>query len=162
MATAPALQRALDELEIRNLIARIPVLTDTRRERDEYIACFAEDAVWECVLREGEATPGEHLGSRLVGREAILKDRARIREKRVQGPDVNSFHFNSNLIVSFDSADQATAESYWLFLRSDEGEAWRVSSVGYYHDRLIRTKDGWKLRHRRFSMGKPAGGHFSV
>jgi len=162
MELSTELRRALDELEIRNLIARIPVLNDTRQEREDYIACFAEDAVWECVLREGEVTPGAHLSSRLVGREAILADRARIRERRIQGPGINSFHFNSNLVVCFDSAEQATAESYWLFLRGDDEHEWRVSSVGYYHDRLIRTTDGWKLRHRRFSMGKPAGGHFDA
>jgi hypothetical protein len=142
----------------RNLVARIPVLSDTTASRDEYINCFAEDAIWECVYHKGEGPPGQHLSSKIVGRARILADRARIREKLIQGPETNSFHLNTNLIVSMSSCDTATAESYWIFLRCGNADDWKVSTAGYYYDILKRYADGWKLFHRRFSIGKPKGG----
>lgn len=158
MPDRDALQCTVDELEIRNLIARIPVLTDTTLPRDEYINCFAEDAIWECVHHKGDGPPGEHLSSKIVGRAQILADRTRIRDKLIQGPETNSFHLNTNLIVCLKGDADATAESYWMFVRCDDGEAWKVSTAGYYYDVLKKYADGWKIFHRRFTIGKPQGG----
>jgi 3-phenylpropionate/cinnamic acid dioxygenase small subunit len=162
MSGVDTLQRALDELEIRNLIARIPVLTDTTLSREEYIECFAEDAIWECSYHKDEGAPGAHLSSKIVGRAEILADRARIRENLIQGPETNSFHLNSNLIVSIKGDDTAIAESYWIFIRCDNDDVWKVSTAGYYYDILRKYADGWKIFHRRFSIGKPRGGRFAV
>ena len=40
-----AVQRLVDEAEIRNLLARIAQLSD-EGELDDYIACFSESAIW--------------------------------------------------------------------------------------------------------------------
>ena len=66
------------------------------------------------------------------------------------------FSFTSHLIsaplVELDG-DAATAETrliatHGLERRNGEKSAWFV--VGFYRDELVRTKDGWRIRKRKF------------
>lgn len=48
--------------------------------------------------------------------------------------------------------DHARAASYFLFL-GDTSVTPAIRPVGAYHDELIRTAEGWRLRHREVTNG---------
>ena len=149
--TPDAFAKLAAELAIRNLVARIFLLADQAPDLDEYLTCFTEDAIWERVGDDGRPPPGAHVGSRLVGVEAIAADRRKIREVGYQGPGTNTWHVNTTLAVRVNDDGTADAESYWLFVESLEQT--RVRSIGHYRDRFRLTEGGWKLAHRRFRIG---------
>jgi hypothetical protein len=88
------MQRVADELEIRNLIARIFHLSDFAPDLTEYLECFTEDAVWETA-----GSAGAHTSSRLVGRDALARDRAQVRADGHQGPGTHTWHVITNIVV---------------------------------------------------------------
>jgi hypothetical protein len=145
------LQRVADELEIRNLVARIFLLADQEADLDPYLDCFTEDAVWEARGKDDTMTriADAHVGNRLVGRDALRADREHVRRSGHQGPGSRTYHVSTTLEVRVDDAETAEAESHWLFLRREEGGP-KLLSVGSYLDRFVRTERGWKLAHRRF------------
>ena len=151
MSQVAMLQRLADEMEIRNLVSRIFLLADQEADLDRYLDCFADDAVWEA--RGKDDTVGRladvHVGSRIVGREALRADREHVRQTGHQGPGSGTYHVSTTLEVRVGDDDTAEAESHWLFLRREEGGP-KVLSVGSYVDRFVRTERGWKLAHRRF------------
>jgi hypothetical protein len=154
MATISDIERLGAELAVRNLIAKIFLLTDTDPDLDEYRACFAEDAIWERVGEGAGQIIGSHTTGRAVGRETIVADRRAVRKALHTGPATPRWHMATNTCVSVESADAARAWTSWIFVDAETVPA-RVSSVGYYQDDFRRTDEGWKLTHRRFSVGKP-------
>jgi hypothetical protein len=59
-------------------------------------------------------------------------------------------HMISNVVVAVDG-DHATATSYvHAVLVINEERTQAVDAVGTYHDVLVRTAEGWKIRERRF------------
>jgi hypothetical protein len=60
-------------------------------------------------------------------------------------------HVISNLIVQGDG-DHATASCYLQVIKVDE-EPKQIVSFGRYQDELVRTAEGWRLRHRLIVMG---------
>jgi ketosteroid isomerase-like protein len=143
-----AVQRLADELEIRNLVARLAHLADMATDLDVYLDCFTDDAVWEFP---GSAS--EQLGhSRTEGKDEIAADRRERRTDGFQGPGTNTRHVNTTLAVRVDGSDTAEAESYWLFVGDTLG-APIVRAIGHYHDRFARTPEGWKLASRQITTG---------
>lgn len=154
METISVIERVSAELEIRNLIAKIFLLTDTAPDFSDYQNCFTEDAIWE---RRGEGAGeriGAHLTGKAVGRDVIVADRLAVRKSGANGPEAPSWHMATNVLVSVTSKDTARAWTSWIYV-DRHGEAQRVKSAGYYQDAFRRTDSGWKLAHRQFSMGKP-------
>jgi hypothetical protein len=127
-----------DEMEIRNLVARLAHLADRAPTLEEYLTCFTPDAVWEYAE-----------GARFVGRAEIEKDRLRLRGEVFQGPGAKTFHVNTTLMVQVKSDGTAEAQSYWLFV-DGKGEP-QIKRLGHYHDRFRRTSEGWKLARRTVS-----------
>lgn len=147
-----AIERVSAELEIRNLIAKMFLLTDTDRELDEYAKCWAGDAIWERQGKDAEEVIGAHLYSKAVGRDQIVADRRAARRKG-HGPDSSLWHIVTNIVVSITGADTARAWSTLLFVDEAAG---RVSSVTYYQDDLKRIDGRWQVAYRRWaSGGKP-------
>ena len=100
-----ALQRVADEMEIRNLVARLAHLADMATDLDVYLDCFTDDAVWEFP---GSAS--ENLGhSRTEGKDQIAADRRERRADGFQGPGTNTRHVNTTLAVRVDGSDTAEA-----------------------------------------------------
>ncbi len=129
-----AVQRLIDEAEIRNLLARIAQLSD-EGELDDYIACFSDSATW------GGAGFPERKG------HAAILDGAR--ERRVSGtagPGTQTRHLLSTSIVEVDG-DRARARSIFLFYR-DTKTAPKLDRMGVYEDAFSRTPSGWKLSSR--------------
>jgi hypothetical protein len=143
----PATQRVADELEIRNLIARIFHLADLEPDLTEYVECFTDDAVWESA----SASAGAHTSNRLVGREALRRDREQVRADGHQGPGTNTWHVITNIVVRVGDDGTAEAESYYVWV-VEANVAPRVAAIGLYRDRFRRTEHGWKLAHRRFGI----------
>jgi len=128
-----------DELEVRNLLARLARLAD-EGDLDEYLTVFTEDAVME--LPGGPPRTG-HAGLR-AGAEAG-------RSSGATGPGSHTIHLlhQSHVVVD---GDEATSTTAFTFLRDTAGTP-TVALVGRYHDRFRRTPEGWKLAHRRTQVG---------
>ena len=70
---------------------------------------------------------------------------------------------NTTLWVQVDDADNARAESYWLYLTDanggaagaygDHGTTPIIQMTGRYVDRFRRTPTGWKLASRTIHQG---------
>jgi len=131
-----------DELEIRNLLARVAQLADSG-DIDEYMACYTRDAVWSMPANPANGLPA----STKEGHDDI---RAGVVERRaggVQGPGSNTRHVVTTSTVTV-SGDTATGTSYFMFM---SGAA--IQSVGQYDDRFVRGEDGWMVAHRTIVIG---------
>lgn len=66
-------------------------------------------------------------------------------------------HHSSNVQVEFVDDDTATACSYVLAWHEAQ-DGTTATMMGQYHDRLVRTADGWRIAHRRQLLtGNDAG-----
>ena len=145
MARGDSLQRALDELEIRNLLARLAQLADDG-DLNEYVSLFAEDGVWE-------GPPGPRAGSRNVrrGHADILAGARERRAAGIQGPNTHTHHVVTNTAIRLDG-DTATAKSFYMYLTNTRQKP-EVTTMGVYDDTLRRAADGWKMARRVITPG---------
>ena len=142
VAANAELRRLADELEIRNLVARLAHLADTSGPDDlaEYIDLFTSDATWEM------------RGSELRGRVEILEGARQRRRSGQQGPGTNSRHVITTQAVRFEATDSATSDAYFLFVADTTG-APVIRLIGHYHDAFRREQGGWKLARRQITPG---------
>lgn len=129
-----ALQRLIDEAEIRNLLVRIAQLSD-EGELDDYIACFSESAIWG-----GAGFPERK------GHAAILEGARERRASGTAGPGTQTRHLLSNSVVEVEG-DRARVRSVFLFYRETKAVP-KLDRMGVYEDSLRRTPSGWKLDSR--------------
>ena len=128
-------------------------LADDGDLETQYLALFTEDASWE---RPGFDPVKGHADILAAARER--------RRSKMQGPGTNTRHVNTTLWVSVDSADEAHAQSYWLFLSDTNASPPVVRSCGRYVDTFRRTPDGWKMASRQILNGsslRPSGARSS-
>jgi 3-phenylpropionate/cinnamic acid dioxygenase small subunit len=69
-----------------------------------------------------------------------------------QGPGSNTMHTVSTATVEFDSDEEATARSSFMFWTSTASEP-TVTSIGRYLDVFRRTGGAWKLARRTITFG---------
>lgn len=131
--------RVRDELEIRNVLARIAQHSDMG-SLDDYGAQFTEDARWEM--------PGAPVKR---GRAEIQAAGAVRRTEGVTGPGSHTRHVVGTTAVTIDG-DSAVAESYWQFYTGTD-TAPVLRSMGYYRDTFRRTVHGWRLACRKIANG---------
>jgi uncharacterized protein (TIGR02246 family) len=131
--------RALDELEIRNLIARVAQLADYG-DAEEYAGLFTEDGAWEFP------------GAPLRGRGDILAGARERRRQRVTGPGSGTRHVIATVAVRVEDATMATADSYFQFWRDTE-TAPALFNMGHYHDVLRREGGAWRIARREITVG---------
>jgi hypothetical protein len=137
-----------DQLEIRNLVARIAQLADMSETLDSYLECFSDDAVWEFG-----GNPHEGLSPvRVEGRDALKADRLARRARGVQGPGTPNRHIITTLAVHVNNDGTAGADSYFLLL-TDTTSNPRIRNVGHYLDTFARTQEGWELTSRTITTG---------
>lgn len=134
------LRRITDDLEIRNLIARIAHLADFGDDLDVYLTCFTEDAEWNFPI-----------GAR-KGHADILAGAVDRRASGTTGPGSNSRHILTTIEVDADGTDVATSNSYFIFLVETD-QAPRIFNCGHYADTWVRTDTGWKLAARNITLG---------
>lgn len=138
------LQAVRDELEIGRLLARIAHFADDG-DPTAYIECFTEDAVWELT----NATDLPLEPQRIQGRGALLHGVHERRASGVQGPGSHTRHDISTSVIEIFGAE-ATARTYFRYYR-DTNTTPTLIAMGCYEDSLVRTPDGWRLRHRIIS-----------
>jgi uncharacterized protein (TIGR02246 family) len=138
--TDPAARAMIDELEIRNLVARIAQLADMG-ELDEYVACFTDDACW--------VMPGNTRRGRVELRAGAEQRRA----DGIAGPGSATRHVVSTMAVVVDRAGgTARSSAYWQFYEQTADEP-RLKAMGHYDDRLVRTVAGWQVHSRTVTPG---------
>lgn len=129
---------ALDDVAIRNLIARIAQFADTG-EAEEYMQCFTPDARWEMP------------GAPRRGRADILAGSRARRESGEIGPGSATRHVVGTIVVEVDG-DAARARSYFQFFAQTTTRP-QLRLLGHYDDQFVRSSDGWLLDHRRITLG---------
>lgn len=134
--------RIADELEIRNLIARLAQMADmaTIDELDTYLTCFTADAVWDMA------------GAKRSGHAEIRAGAEERRRTGQQGPGANSRHVITTQTVSFDGPHTATSDAYFLAV-GDTTTAPTIKLIGHYHDTLRREDGRWKMAYRKIVFG---------
>ena len=128
-----------DELDIRNVVARIAHYSDMGG-LDDYGSQFAEDASWQM--------PGT---APKRGRSEIQEAGAARRAEGVTGPGSQTRHVVTTVAVTVDG-DCAVADSYWQFY-SDTATAPVLRLMGHYRDTFRREPDGWRLVERLVTNG---------
>jgi len=134
------MSRVEDELEIRNLLARVSHITDGRGSLDDYLTLWTEDCSWSSPV----------AGS-FTGHAGHLERHEKYRAAGVQGPEVDSFHLLTTVWVDVDG-DHATSLSTWVLITQARDNP-KVQDVGNYSDTLRRTAEGWKLVTRDVTQG---------
>ena len=123
-------ERRAIEADCARLIALYANLNDAARW-DDVAALYAEDGVMVRPTAPDAPT---------VGRAAIL---AAFKAR----PPRTTRHVCSNVVIDVESADEARGESAMLLFT---GAAEPL--VGSFHDRFVRTADGWRFAERRGSL----------
>lgn len=142
-----ALQRVVDELAIRNLLARLHHTIDALRRGEateaEYDDCWTDDGVWESpslgtyVGREGHRRRRDEARALALAGGAQIPDAA---------PDRRGYHMTTTTEVVLDG-DTAVCRSKFLY-GTGAGTAGEIHQVGTYRDVVHRTPSGWKVHHR--------------
>lgn len=123
-----------DELAIRNLIAKIAHLADDG-DLDEYMSCFADDAVWG-----GGGQPMRE------GSKAILYGAQDRRAKGLSGPGTYSRHVIATTWIEMDGG-AALARSVFHFYININTEP-KLVALGVYKDTFTKLDGKWLLQRR--------------
>jgi uncharacterized protein (TIGR02246 family) len=133
-------QRVADELEIRNLVARVAHLSDTG-ELDEYRDIYTDDAVWTERAGPQASFPAAR------GYDEIM---AGVRDRRaagIQGPGSNTQHVVNTITVRFSGPDEAVVRAYWQYYGNLDTKP-ALLRVGTYDYLVRRTAGGWRFQER--------------
>jgi hypothetical protein len=141
-----ALQKLVDESEIRNIVARLAHMADHAEDLTAYFDLWTEDGVFHMQQPVGWKPGDPSKEWRVAGKEALIKDRAMLRSVGFQGPGTDKWHANTTLAVTVYDNDTALAESYWILVNGKD--ICNVLRIGRYQDTFRRTPQGWKLAYR--------------
>lgn len=139
-----------DRLEILQRIAAYSYTFDGK-DSEGWANLFAEDGVWDCIIKEQEA-PIEHL----VGRDAIHAWAVK-RHKTI--PDTyRSYHHQSGTI--FDVLESGSAHTRTMLILTGHDpttedpvrNAAQVTGTGVYHDEWVKTSGEWLIKKRTLVM----------
>jgi 3-phenylpropionate/cinnamic acid dioxygenase small subunit len=133
--------------EIHNALARLAHLADDG-DLGDYLDLFTEDAVWETPAVAATGTAAD----RREGRADIGAGAAARRAKGGQGPGSATRHVVHTIEAAPGTDGSATSIAYWSFYRTTT-TAPELTGVGRYDDTWRLTDSGWKLAHRRITLG---------
>jgi uncharacterized protein (TIGR02246 family) len=127
-----------DEDAIRRTLAEYCQFCDDGRFED-FADLFAENATFHVLDKTHE------------GRSEI----SAFMEKAMP-PERRGRHACSNTVIDVDG-DTARAFTDYLFVSRVDGSSFAITSVGRYHDRLVKEPDRWRFAERRivFLGGEP-------
>jgi hypothetical protein len=129
-------ERSHIEQECRDLVNRLVHYSDHLRKK-EASELFATDGTW---VRSGKA---------YVGRAAIT-------ESFTISPTEYVRHLATGTLIDVDDNSHARGVTYYIVYRHDPGTAepklpmplGMPFSMGEWHDRFVRTDEGWRFAHR--------------
>lgn len=123
-----------DKQDIAEVVVRYSTGID-RRDWDLFRTCFTDDVI---AAYDGIAT-WDSVDAITDFMEASHADMG------------HTMHRLTNIVISVDG-DAATARTYVdAVLMASDGQS-GLNPRGIYEDRLVRTADGWRIRHRRYTM----------
>jgi len=128
------LDNALDQLAIRNLLARMVHLADSGSLED-YKELYAADAVWEVKN-----------GQKLVGHAAIVEGARQRWDKKFTGPGSNTRHVLSSVDVSVEG-ERAMAKSVLQFYTNIHQKP-ELSAIAVYEDTFQKIDGRWWVKTR--------------
>jgi 3-phenylpropionate/cinnamic acid dioxygenase small subunit len=134
-------------LEIHHALARLAHLADSG-ELPDYLDLFTEDAVWETPAVEATGMSAD----RRVGRADIAAGVLARRAAGIQGSATATRHVVHTIDVRIGPDGTAASTACWAFYRSTV-TAPELAGMGRYDDTWRLTGDGWKLAHRRITVG---------
>jgi 3-phenylpropionate/cinnamic acid dioxygenase small subunit len=134
-----------DELEIRNLIARLAHIADMD-PLERYADCYTADVVWDIV-----ASPSGAVNSRRGLSDVVEGSRQR-RDAGAQGPGTHVRHVVSTTEIQLNGIDRAAGRSYWRMYQNADAQP-EIRAMGVYDDEFVRTAEGWRLSRRVISPG---------
>ena len=134
-------------LAIHHALARLAHLADDG-ELTDYLDMYTDDAVWETPAIESTGTKPDRRSGRVdIGEGASAR-----RTSGTQGPGSATRHVVHTIDVTAGSEGTATSVSYWAFYQSTT-TAPVLAGMGRYDDTWRLTGTGWKLAHRRITLG---------
>jgi uncharacterized protein (TIGR02246 family) len=136
------LQRLEDLQEITQLLIDYGEYLDLR-DLDAFERLWAEDA--EFLMSSGRSARG---------RGAIREMLAEVMAQNAG----HAMHMETNPRIALDGDTASSTVMFAVGFTQDDGKA-RVTMLGHHHDQLVRTGDGWKIRHRRNVVDLPETGH---
>jgi ketosteroid isomerase-like protein len=126
-----------DIVEIQGLAARYSQAVDGG-DTDAFLACFAEDGVFEIV---GVATFEGHAALKSLPTSNAGEGSPR--------------HVPSNLVIEGDG-DRATFKAYVHVIKLiGDPPVFTITTGGSYNDTLIKEDGRWKFSYRKFTSDKP-------
>lgn len=138
-----ALARLLDERACERLVIDYTHHVDSG-EAARIADLFTADGVWEA---EGIRMDGQDaIRAGFGARQGVTRRTSR--------------HVCTNVAITLTGPDEATGLSYLINYRHDSrtGTAELPAPIGHpkfvgeYHDRFVRTADGWRIAHRRCTL----------
>ena len=112
-------------------------------DADGYVSVFTEDAEIDSngVIEKGHEAI----------RKVVTGLQARQAANRAEGkPPGALYHVISNERISFQSATEATYQSYWQTLRKGADNRYTAGGFGKSEDHLVKQKDGkWLIKSRK-------------
>jgi 3-phenylpropionate/cinnamic acid dioxygenase small subunit len=133
--------------EIHQALARLAHLADDG-DLTDYLDLFTEDAVWETPEVAATGTKADRRSGRSDIGEGVIARRAR----GVQGPGSATRHVVHTIEVTDRADGTAASVAYWAFYSSTTSTP-VLASLGRYDDEWKPTPMGWKLAHRRVTLG---------
>jgi hypothetical protein len=142
-------ERRRIEQDCRDLVAAVAQLGD-HRDATGAAALFAEDGTW---VRGGRP---------YQGRPGVIESYGRLPATQV------TRHMSANCVVQVRDQDHAEAVTYYVAYHHDPGvetPAYPLPldppfSLGEWHDRFVRTPEGWRIAHRETRrLFERRGGH---
>ena len=129
-----------DEAAVRDVIARIGMVR-AHGTPEQYAAFFTPDATWE-------RPPGADGKPVVSGLQEELAHARENQAARISGPGSHAYHIIPTTVVDLDG-DRATATSQLLFVKNADRMP-EIVKMWILRDELVRTPQGWRVRHRRF------------
>lgn len=134
-------------LEVHHALARLAHLADDG-ELSDYLDMYTRDAVWETPAVESTETKAD----RRSGRSDIGEGASARRASGIQGPGSATRHVVHTVDVTVGPEGTATSVSYWSFYQKTTSTP-VLAGIGRYDDTWRLTGTGWKLVHRRITLG---------
>jgi hypothetical protein len=139
LAASELTQRAIDEITIRNIIAKSAVLQDSGFMQ-EYTELFVEDGIWE--LRGPPRVPAL-FPAKMQGRDTMLSVLNKLAASNFIGPTSHRYHVK--ILTAIDvEGDTASSTTYGTSCVTKDGKS-EMGAMLIYRDTFLRRADGWKI-----------------